>query len=311
MAGAAADSNTPLSSRAGCAKIYKMLSESEIKERGRSLYDAALAELEQLVGRLPEYKWPAESQLVRTQRAAVGIIIIHGLHLSKVVAALLHANLGTQILTFVRAQFEMGVKLSYIEKHPQKAGDFLLSEPFERYWLAKDYQITVERLANIVADCRVVFRNNPGLIRHQRVGASRQRPDFLAIRQGLAFPPIREMILDLGWDLDLYVTVFLFGSLGSHGSINQLRQYVEAIDTSSPRFVINVDQSGVPDYTLQSLGYLLSMIGAFAKWFGANGELDKRIQPIWVEHQRLATALKSHDKAPHNQKRIKKKRPTR
>jgi hypothetical protein len=285
-----------------------MLSESEIKDRARSLYDAALAELEQLVGSLVEYKWPAESQLVRTQKAAVGILIIHSLHLSKAVAALLHADLGAEILMLVRAQFEMGVKLSYIEKHAQKAGDFLLSEPFERYWLAKDYQITVERLASIVADCKAVFRHNPGLVRYQRSDQSRQqRPDFLAIRQGLAFPSMREMILDLGWDLDLYVTVFLFGSLGSHGSINQLRQYVEGIDTSSPRFIIAVDQSGAPDYTLQSLGYLLGMVGAFANWFGTDEELDKRIRPIWEEHQRLVKALHGHDKVSHNQKRIKKK----
>ena len=274
-----------------------------------SLYDAVLKEMDRLVAGLASYKWPSESQLLRARRVAIGILIIHSLHVSKAIAALLHVKLGNQTLILVRSQFEMAVKLSYIEKHPQKGGDFLLSDPFERYWLAKDYEIATDRFATIISDCKVVVKNNPGLVRYQRAAKrGRQSADFLAIREGLAFPSMREMILDLGWDLDLYVTVFLFGSLGAHGSINQLRQYVEGIDTPSPRFIVNEDQSGVPDYALQSINYLLGMIGAFAKWFGPSEELGITVAPLWEEHRFLAGTLFAEEANRVDQKRIRRRK---
>ena len=172
------------------------LTTAEIQLRAVSLYDAVLKEMDRLVAGLASYKWPSESQLLRARRVAIGILIIHSLHVSKAIAALLHVKLGNQTLILVRSQFEMAVKLSYIEKHPQKGGDFLLSDPFERYWLAKDYEIATDRFATIISDCKVVVKNNPGLVRYQRAAKrGRQSADFLAIREGLAFPSMREMIL--------------------------------------------------------------------------------------------------------------------
>ncbi|HEY1656070.1 MAG TPA: DUF5677 domain-containing protein, partial [Candidatus Tumulicola sp.] len=224
-----------------------MISEAEIKSRSVALYDAAVKELAKLALSLETYTWPSANQIDRMQRAAIGTLIIHTLELSKAIAALLQAGLGSQILPMVRAQFEMAVKLAYIEKYPKKGGDFLLSEPFERYWLAKDYEISSARLATIVADCKAVVANNPALINYQTSKNSRpKRADFLAIRTGLSFPLVRDMVLDLQWHLDLYVMIFLFGSIDIHGSIIQLRNYIEDIHTTSPRLIIKDDAAWPP-----------------------------------------------------------------
>ena len=84
------------------------------------------------------------------QRIAIGILIIHTLQISKAILALLESAQSGSILSLVRSQFEMAVKLSFIERHPHKGEDFLLSEAFERYWLARDYAISEELLAKII-----------------------------------------------------------------------------------------------------------------------------------------------------------------
>lgn len=83
------------------------LTTAEIQLRAVSLYDAVLKEMDRLVAGLASYKWPSESQLLRARRVAIGILIIHSLHVSKAIAALLHVKLGNQTLILVRSQFEM------------------------------------------------------------------------------------------------------------------------------------------------------------------------------------------------------------
>jgi hypothetical protein len=58
------------------------LTTAEIQQRAVSLYDAVLKEMDQLVAGLASYKWPSEGQLLRTQRVAIGILIIHSLYVS-------------------------------------------------------------------------------------------------------------------------------------------------------------------------------------------------------------------------------------
>ena len=97
-----------------------------------------------------------------------------------------------------------------------------------------------------------------------------------------------------GWSFDLYVTVFLFGSLGIHGSINELRNYFDLGDSGTVNFQPEVDTSGPPDYLLQSMAYVIGFIGKIAKWFpGASREAQ--VKKLYDRHKELDKTLKSRD----------------
>jgi hypothetical protein len=206
------------------------------------------------------------------QQLVIGMLAISNYNSGKSILALYEAGQGDQTLIFVRSQFEQAAKAEYFAKHKARARDFLDLEPFERYKLTQGYKIRDALRGVIVSECKKAVKNNPRLLRHQsEKSKGAARADFLAIRQALKPPSMEQLLKTLKWDPALYVTIFLFGSLRIHGSINDLRDFFEQNADGSVTFASEQDLQGPPDYLLQSSAYLVGFIGKIAEWFPGAG----------------------------------------
>jgi hypothetical protein len=225
------------------------------------------------------------------QQLAIGMLAISNYNSAKSVLALFEAGQGEQTLIFVRSQFEQAAKADYFGKHAERARNFLDLEPFERFKLTQGYKIKDSLRDKIVAECKEKVKRHPHLLRHQGKTSKRKvKPDFLAIREALKLPSMEVMLKKLKWDSGLYVTIFLFGSLRVHGSINDLRNYLQRRKDGSVTFAPEQDLRGVPDYLLQSMAYPFGFIGKIAEWFPGAGR-ESEVLALRERHTSLAKEL--------------------
>ncbi len=235
----------------------------------------------------------------RDQQLAIGLLAISVYNSAQAIIALYDANHGESSWVFLRSQFEQAAKAEYFAKHPARASDFLILEPFERYRLAEGYKIKKALRDRIAEECKAAVKDHPRLLRHQSgkgKAKGRARPDFLAIREALKPPDMQELLAANKWSFDLYVTIFLFGSLGIHGSINEMRNYFEQ-DTNGKmlRFKMEVDLGGAPDYLLQSANYLFGFIGKIAVWFPPGLERGAEVDGLHARQKSLWESLKAEE----------------
>jgi hypothetical protein len=228
----------------------------------------------------------------RDQQLCIGLLASSVYNSAKAVMALYEGGFGEASLIFVRSQFEQAAKAEYFSSRPGRVRDFLDSEPFERYKLTQGYDVKESLRTQIVADCKEAVKRNPHLLRHQsKAGKGMPRADFLAIREALKPPDIQDLLRANKWDFDLYVTIFLFGSLWIHGSINELRKYVDEYPDGSVGFAPEQELRGPPDYLMQSANYVLGFIGRLSKWFPGL-DRDAEVRALYERHQNLWGEMK-------------------
>lgn len=229
----------------------------------------------------------------RDQQLTIGLLAISVYNSAKAIISLYDGGQGDASLIFVRSQLEQAAKAEYFATRPQRARDFLDLEPFERYKLAEKYKVKESLRATIVSECKNAVKRNPKLLLHQsKTTKGSSRADFLAIREALNPPDMQGLLEANKWSFDLYVTVFQFGSLGIHGSINELRNYFDVDDNGTISFQPEVDLAGPPDYLLQSMAYVLGFIGKIAVWFPGFNR-DQEVRELYDRHKALDAKLKT------------------
>jgi hypothetical protein len=80
------------------------------------------------------------------------------------ILALYRADIGRQMPAIVRAQFEAVIKQAYCKYFPNKASDFLISDPFRRWMKARGKELSPELHNGIDAECMEAIRSNPRLL---------------------------------------------------------------------------------------------------------------------------------------------------
>ena len=235
----------------------------------------------------------------RDQQLAIGLLAISVYNSAQAIIALYDANHGESSWVFLRSQFEQAESRILREASgPRKR----FSNPraiLGRYRLAEGYKIKKALRDRIAEECKAAVKDHPRLLRHQSgkgKAKGRARPDFLAIREALKPPDMQELLAANKWSFDLYVTIFLFGSLGIHGSINEMRNYFEQ-DTNGKmlRFKMEVDLGGAPDYLLQSANYLFGFIGKIAVWFPPGLERGAEVDGLHARQKSLWESLKAEE----------------
>ncbi len=270
------------------------------KKREQALTDEALVLYAELVREYGLHlDWMRRQEVPeserRDQQLAIGLLAISVYTSAKAVVALYDGHQGDASLIFVRSQLEQAAKAEYFATRPHRARDFLDLEPFERYKLTEGYKLKEELRATIVAECKEAVRRSPRLLLHQsKPPKGKPRADFLAIREALKPPDMKGLLEANKWNFDLYVTVFLFGSLGIHGSINELRNYFDLDDRGTVRFQPEVDMGGPPDYLLQSMAYVIGFIGKIGAWF-PGGNREAEVKALYDRHKALDAKLKALD----------------
>jgi hypothetical protein len=227
------------------------------------------------------------------QQVAIGLLAVSVYNSAKAIIALYDGQQGESSWIFLRSQFEQAAKAEYFVNHPKRASDFLILEPFERYKLAEGYDEIKKSLRDqIVNDCKAMVKAHPRLLKHQR-GKGKSKPDFLAIREALKLPDMQALLVANKWPFELYVTIFLFGSLNVHGSINEMRNYIDQDKDGKVRFQTELDLTGAPDYLLQSANYLFGFIGKIVTLFPPGLERGAEVKVLCDRQKSFWESLKA------------------
>lgn len=221
------------------------------------------------------------------------------------ILALYRADIGRQMPAIVRAQFEAVVKQAYCKHFPNKAADFIISEPFRRWMTARGVTLRPELRNGIDIECMEMIRAYPRLldgVAHAQDlldgKLSLTDRDKKTIADQLDFKDLPQLMLKLdklepGWDTDLYGTIYRIGSEHSHHSVAALREALQGETEATFRFDADQHYEGAPDYLLQSTSYLLGMIGRLDECFAdSNAGASEDVLPLFTEYQAITRSLK-------------------
>jgi hypothetical protein len=137
-----------------------------------------------------------------------------------------------------RVIFEVLVKIRWMRRHPPRATNYLVSEPFERYALANDRVRRSDKWPGIVQDCKNSVAQHPSLLNLPGAtkGAAR-RPAFKAIVKALRMPPLEEMAAAVGEDEDVYLIDVDVPSLYPHTSVTYTRNFHKRNNSDGTAFL--------------------------------------------------------------------------
>jgi len=161
-------------------------------------------------------------------------VAVHGLNALDAARAI-HVLSGTEyawaLIPHLRTVFETLVKIKWMRAKPQRAREYFLSEPFERYAMATPKVKASSRWAQIVRDCELTIEQNPTLLDLPKVRRGKnETPNYGAVARALRMRSLETLANEVRMDDETYLLDFDVPSLYPHTSVVHTKNFARSLN---------------------------------------------------------------------------------
>jgi len=209
----------------------------------------------------------------------------------------------------IRPMIECGLRAQYLMINPNKANDYIDSDPFERWHMAKNYSKRRGRRQKLWPDCIKVLLKRPELVggrdavqalieNEKAILKGKVRSRFDEVLAKLRFPEpftmLREMHKhDHNWNDDLYAVIGGLGHQAIHASIIFLTDAIrDSISSDYMVFDFSLKSDAIPEYLLQSAVYPIGMCERLDALFVVPQAMNEHTAKIHAQHTYLTNRLR-------------------